>query len=156
LTTFEQRPACAIPGLLCENLSSILPLRWPAGVTAQRWNATTLDVRLAASPNPRVLMVSQMYRPGWRARLSDGRTVNGYRLFGGVTGFDLPPGVTSAQVYFHPTARLVFAAVSWATVLACLVLLVGIATFRWWPTRQAERRNVLLGRAKSRSTQRRA
>jgi hypothetical protein len=62
-------------------------------------------------------MVSQLYRPGWRAHLSDGRTVPGYRLFGAVTGFDLPPGTRSATIEFHPTARIAFAAVSWATLL---------------------------------------
>jgi hypothetical protein len=129
--TFDQRPDCAIPGLLCDNLSSIVPLRRPTGVTAQRWNGTTLDVRLAASREPRVLMVSQMYRPGWRAKLSDGRTIDGYRLFGGVTGFDIPPGVRSAEISFHPTGRIVFAALSWATVLLSAVFLIVAACFGW-------------------------
>jgi hypothetical protein len=131
LTRFDQRPDCAIPGLLCDNLSPIVPLRRPAGVTAQRWNGTTLDVGLAASPRPRVLMVSQMYRPGWRAKLSDGRTIAGYRLFGGVTGFDIPPGVRSAEISFHPTGRIVFAALSWAAVLLSAVFLIVAACFGW-------------------------
>jgi hypothetical protein len=135
LTTFEQRPDCAIPGLLCDDLSSIVPLRRPAGVTAQRWKGTTLDVRLAASSKPRVLMVSQMYRPGWHAKLSDGQTINGYRLFGAVTGFDIPPGVRHAEIAFRPTGRIAFAALSWATVLLSIVFLVGVTAARW-PSRR--------------------
>jgi uncharacterized membrane protein YfhO len=76
-------------------------------------------------------MVSQMYRPGWRAKLSDGRTIDGYRLLGGVTGFDIPGGVHSAKIYFHPTGRIVFAAMSWATVLLSIVFLVAAAAFGW-------------------------
>jgi hypothetical protein len=131
LDSFAQRPACRIPGLLCDDVSPILGLRSPGGVTAQRWSDRNLDVRLAASTRPRVLMVSQLYRPGWRAKLSDGRTVDGYRLFGAVTGFDIPPGVRSAQVYFHPTARIAFAALSWVTVLLSLVFLAGAAALGW-------------------------
>jgi hypothetical protein len=129
LGSFLQRPNCSIPGLLCDDLSSVVPLRQPGGVTAQRWNGTTLDVQLAASPKPRVLMVSQLYRPGWRAKLSDGRTIAGHQLLGGVTGFDIPRGVRSAKIYFHPTGR--FAAMSWATVLLSIVFLVGAWAFGW-------------------------
>jgi uncharacterized membrane protein YfhO len=74
-------------------------------------------------------MVSQLYRPGWRAKLSDGRTIAGHQLLGGVTGFDIPRGVRSAKIYFHPTGR--FAAMSWATVLLSIVFLVGAWAFGW-------------------------
>ena len=142
LTTFDPRPDCAIPGLLCDDLSSIVPLRRPSGVTTQRWNGTTLNVRLAASPKPRMLMVSQMYRPGWRAKLSDGRTLAGYRLFGGVTGFDIPPGVRSAEISFHPTGRIVFAALSWTVVLLSIVFLVCAAAFGWHSRRAPPERRA--------------
>ena len=122
------RAGCTIPGLLCDDLSPIVPLRRP-GVTGQEWRDTTLHVRLAPSARPAVLMVSQLYRPGWQARLSDGRTVSGYRLFGAVTGFDLPPGTRSVEIEFHPTARIAFAAVSWATLLIGLAFLGGSAAW---------------------------
>jgi uncharacterized membrane protein YfhO len=69
-------------------------------------------------------MLSQLYRPGWRARLSNGKTVSGYRLFGGFTGFDLPPGVTSARIDFAPTGRIALSALTWSTLLAALLALV--------------------------------
>jgi hypothetical protein len=129
LTSFAQRKACSIPGLLCDDLSAIPPLRRQR-VLSQRWSGTTLDVRLSPSSTPQVLMVSQLYRPGWQATLSDGRTISGYRLFGGVVGFDLPPGATTASIRFHPTSRIAFAALSWATVLGCVLFLAGAAVFR--------------------------
>lgn len=130
LEHFEQRPGCKIPGLLCDDLSPIVALR-RSGVTAQHWSGRKLEVRLAASSRSRVLLVSQMYRPGWQARLSNGRTVDGYRLFGAVTGFDIPAGVSSVEVHFHPAARIAFAAVSWVTVLLAVIFLAGTAALGW-------------------------
>jgi hypothetical protein len=130
LKSLDQRSDCDIPGLLCDDFSQVVPLRRPAGVTSQRWSGTTLDVRLAASPKARVLMVSQMYRPGWRAKLSNGQTVSGYQLLGGVTGFDIPPGVRSAEIHYHPTGRILFAGLSWAVVLLSSVFLIVVACLR--------------------------
>ncbi len=126
LDTLPASPGCELSGLLCDDFAAVRPLRRPAGVLRQEWHGTSLEASLAPSPSPGVLMVSQMYRPGWRARLSDGRTVNGYRLFGGLTGFDLPPGIRSAVVSFHPTARIVFASISWATVGLGLLFVIAV------------------------------
>jgi hypothetical protein len=129
--TFSKRAGCDIPGLLCDDLSPVLLLRRPGAITSQRWDGLTLDVRLAPMVRPGVLMVSQLYRPGWRARLSDGRTVDGYRLFGAVTAFDLPAGTRSARIYFHPTARILFAGLSWAVVLLGLAFVAVTAALGW-------------------------
>jgi hypothetical protein len=105
-------------------------LRAPRGVLGERWNGTDLSVQLAPARGPRVLMLSQLYRPGWQAQLSDGRTVGGYRLFGGFTGFDLPPGVDSATVSFEPTTRIVLTGVTWATVFIAMVAMLALALAR--------------------------
>ena len=123
------RAGCDIPGLLCDDLSPIVPLRQKGAVVGQEWHGTSLHVRLAPRSQPAVLMVSQLYRPGWRAHLSNGRTVSGHRLFGAVTGFDLPPGTRTAVIEFHPTARIAFATLSWVTLLLGLVFL-GAAAIR--------------------------
>jgi hypothetical protein len=130
LTHFTQRPGCGIQGLLCDDLAPVHTLR-RQGVVAARWHGTTLDVALTSSPETRVLMISQMYRPGWQARLSDGKTVVGYELFGSVTGFDIPPGATSARISFEPSARIAFAALSWAAVLASMLFLLVAGLRRW-------------------------
>jgi hypothetical protein len=128
--TLPPRAGCTNPGLLCADFSQVVALRRPDAVLAERWRGTSLEVRTRPSPGDSVLMLSQMFRPGWQARLSNGRTVDGYRLLGGLTGFDLPPGTTSAEISFRPAARMAFAALSWATILASLAFLVAVAVFR--------------------------
>ena len=75
-------------------------------------------------------MLSQLYRPGWRARLSDGRTVECYRLVDGFTGFDVPAGVDSARIGFDPTTRIVLTAVTWATLFFGILAIAGLALAR--------------------------
>src|SRR5206468_2019682 len=100
LDALPRAPGCSTPGLLCASFLDVDFLRVTAG-TQETWDGTDLHVRfLPKTPAPRVLMVSQLYRPGWEAELSDGKTVKGYRLFGGLTGFDLPGGVSSARITF--------------------------------------------------------
>ena len=126
IVSLPARQGCEAPGLLCADFSKVEALGHPQAVVAEKWHGTSLDVRLAPSPQPSVLMLSQLYRPGWKARLSDGTTVHGYRLLGGVTGFDLPPGVDSAEIVFRPTPRIVVAAISWATILLSLAAIAAI------------------------------
>jgi hypothetical protein len=75
-------------------------------------------------------MISQLYRPGWEARLSNGRTVSGYRLFGGFTGFDLPPNVDAARISYHPTIRIALTSLTWATILLGLLTMAAIPLAR--------------------------
>jgi hypothetical protein len=130
LGTLPLRPGCDTPGLLCEDFGPVARLRKPAAVNGQHWDGADLKVRLRPQSGPTVLMLSQLYRPGWRGTLSDGRTVNGYRLFGGFTGFDLPPGTRSATLSFEPTARIALTALSWFTIFASLVAIAAIALVR--------------------------
>jgi hypothetical protein len=117
LERLPPRPGCTEPGLLCADFSPVASLRVPGAIRGERWSGTTLDVDLAPSSARRVLMVSQLYRPGWRARLSNGNEVHGYRLLGGFTGFDIPAGASSARVSYRPTARIALTVLTWATLL---------------------------------------
>jgi hypothetical protein len=47
-----------------------------------------------------------------------------------VTGFDIPSGVRSAEIYYHPTGRILFTGISWAVVLLSGAFLVGGACLR--------------------------
>ena len=135
-----RRPGCSTPGLLCADFVPVARLRQSDGVQDEHWNGTDLDVRLAPSTSPRILMVSQLYRPGWQAELSNGRTVVGHRLFGGFTGFDLPPGVSSARVSFQPTARIVLTGITWATILVAVLAMGSFALICRSPWIKARRR----------------
>ena len=125
-----RRKGCSTPGLLCADFASVAGLRLPAGVRRQDWVGTDLSVKLARVARPRVLMISQLYRPGWEARLSNGRTVSGYRLFGGFTGFDLPPNVDAARISYQPTIRIALTSLTWATVLLGLLTMAAIPLAR--------------------------
>jgi hypothetical protein len=127
LGTMPARAGCSTPGLLCADFASVARLRIPTGVRNESWNGTDLSVKLAATGAPRVLMLSELYRPGWQAQLSDGRTVSGYRLIDGFTGFDLPPGVDSVRLSYQPTTRIVLTGITWATILVGLLAMAAIA-----------------------------
>jgi hypothetical protein len=124
--TLPLRAGCTTDGLMCADFSSVKKLGHDGAIASERWDGTTLHVRFAPGARPGVLMLSQLHRPGWQAHLSNGRTVNGYELFGGLTGFDLPAGVTSAEISFRPTARMALAYTAWAAILVSLGLLVAI------------------------------
>lgn len=125
-----RRKGCSTPGLLCADFASVAGLRLPGGVRHQDWVGTDLSVQLARVASPRVLMMSQLYRPGWEAGLSNGRTVSGYRLFGGFTGFDLPPNVGAARISYHPTTRTALTSLTWATIFFGLLAMAGIPLTR--------------------------
>jgi len=144
LQRLPRRAGCPESGLLCANFTAVKALRMAHEVRGERWKDVNLVVDLVPRSERRVLMVSQLYRPGWRAQLSNGHTVRGYRLLGGLTGFDLPPGTSSATVSFHPTDRIVLTAVTWVTVLLGLLFVVTAPLAR----RSAVRRSVYAARAR--------
>lgn len=125
--TLARRTGCDTPGLLCADFSPVARVRALGAVRGESWDGTDLTVRLRPVPARSVLMVSQLYRPGWEAALSDGKTVGGHRLFGGFTGFDLPAGVTSATITFTPTTRIVLTSFSWAATFFGLLVMAGAA-----------------------------
>ncbi len=125
-----RRNGCSTAGLLCADFASVASLRLSGGVRRESWDGTDLSVELASVARPRVLMISQLYRPGWEASLSNGRTVSGYRLFGGFTGFDLPPNVDSARISYEPTSRAALTGLTWATIFFGLLAMAGITLTR--------------------------
>ncbi len=77
-------------------------------------------------------MLSQLFRPGWRARFSNGQTEDGYQLLGGFTGFDLPPNTASTTLYFHPTARIALTLLTWITLGLTFLAIGGLAVAGPW------------------------
>jgi hypothetical protein len=130
LEALPRRRGCATAGLLCADFRPVARLRVPRAVQSEKWDGTDLAVKLRPAAEGRVLLLSQLYRPGWQAQLSDGRTVSGYRLVGGFTGFDLPPGVGSARISFEPTTRTVLTGLTWASIFFASLALVVLAFVR--------------------------
>jgi len=117
------RPGCATPGLMCADLRPLAALRRP-GVQRTAWHGADLAVELTPSSRSRLILLSQAYRPGWEATFGGG-AVSGHEIAGGLTAFDVPPGVTHMNVVFRPTGRIVAAIVSWTTLLAAIAVAVG-------------------------------
>ena len=118
LAELPRRAGCPTPGLLCADFASVQPLPVRTTIREERWDGTTLLVKLTPAARPRVLMLSQLYRPGWVADLSNGRSVEGHRLFGAFVGFDVPAGVHTTRIGFRPTVRIALTALSWFTIAA--------------------------------------
>ena len=121
--TLPALPGCTTPGLMCADFRALAALRRP-GVVRTRWHGADLAVDLTPSSQSRLLVLSQAYRPGWEATFG-GSSVSGHEIAGGLTAFELPPGVPHVTVQFRPTGRIAAAIVSWTTLLAALAAAVG-------------------------------
>jgi hypothetical protein len=130
LGTLPRRPGCDEPGLLCADFRRVVGLQEDARVGTSEWQGATLHATFASGTVPRTLLLSQIYRPGWQAKLSTGETVRGYRLLGGFTGFDLPPRATSAAISFKPTSRIILTSLTWVSILTAVLFLIGATAGR--------------------------
>jgi len=79
------------------------------------------------SPAASLLVVSQVFYPGWIARL-DGQDVTLYRVDGILQGVSVPPGVHQVELLFRP------ASFRWGLLISVLTLLMtGAILLRiWW------------------------
>ena len=49
-----------------------------------------------------LLVVTEAWAPGWRARLGDGTAVGAVRVAGSALGIPIPAGQTAATLYYRP------------------------------------------------------
>ncbi len=77
------------------------------------------------SSGPVVLVVSQMYYPGWKAAI-DGAEVPVIPVDYALTGFVVPPGTHNARLFFQPLNFRIGAAIS----LLSLVAIGGLGLIR--------------------------
>jgi hypothetical protein len=130
LGLLPRRNGCSTPGLLCADFSPVANLRQATGIQHENWIGTDLSVTFTPEPNPRVLMLTQLYRPGWQATLSNGHTIDGYSLFRGFTGFTIPARATTATISYQPTTRTALTILTWTTILLSLLAIPAIALSR--------------------------
>jgi uncharacterized membrane protein YfhO len=83
------------------------------------------EVRVAWSPveGPTVLVVAEMFRPGWIATSGD-RTLTARPVFGGLIGVPLPNGAAEVRLTYRPVVPRVAIVVSWLAVIAAIVMIV--------------------------------
>ena len=80
-----------------------------------------LVIRFAPdATNQRLLLVSEMYRPGWRA-LAPTRDLPVGELLSGLIGIDVPAGVSEVELRYRPTWLIASTLGAWTTVGVALV-----------------------------------
>jgi len=85
-----------------------------------RWN-NGYQIR-TDSAGPAVVVVSQMYYPGWKASV-DGLPARVYPVDVALTGFIVPSGVHEVQLYFRPNSFLVGLATS---ILSLAIIAIAV------------------------------
>jgi hypothetical protein len=131
LGPLPRRPGCDDPGILCSDFRPVARMLEDAHVRTSAWEGTTLRTTFRRADLPTTLLLSQIYRPGWRAKLPSGDTVGGHKIVGGFTGFDLPAGTSAATISFHPTSRIALTILTWATIFLAVLFLIGATAGRW-------------------------
>ncbi|WP_161656080.1 hypothetical protein [Alkalidesulfovibrio alkalitolerans] len=106
---------CGHDRLLCADASGLPAIK--TGDTRADFAAGGMDVRFAPASEPRLLVVTQMYRPGWRA---EGLREGGERVLlttsetlGTLTAVEIPAGVFAVSLRYLPVTPRLLTRVSW-------------------------------------------
>lgn len=118
----EPRPECQTSGLLCADVSPLASSRLAEPVHLAGADGRH---RLAVKPaeQDRVLVVSQLYRPGWRARSQEGRSLRLFPFAGTLLAIEVPPGVSAVQLTYLPKWRRALLLLGLVAALACVLIL---------------------------------
>ncbi len=116
-------PGCPNDGVLCTDLAPLVERRSTDRLLIEHQNGR-VDVRLFPADEPRLLVVSQMFRSDWVAS-ADGSPLTTVRVFGGLIGVRVPSGVSSVQLRYRPVMVMLATALAWCTLIAgCAALIV--------------------------------
>ena len=115
-------PGCNTDTLLCSDLAPLAGRRSTDRLRIAHRNGR-LDIRLFPADEPRLLVVSQMFRSDWVAS-ADGSPLTTVPAFGGLIGVRVPPGVSSVQLRYRPVAVMAATALAWVTLIAGFGVLI--------------------------------
>lgn len=121
-TTPPALPGCDLDGVLCLDLSAVHAASRDASVNVARRHGV-IDAVFEPAPEPRWLLVSEMYRRQWQARAGgDEATVRS--VFGGLIAVAVPPGATAVELRYRPLPLVAATWLSWialaVSAVACL------------------------------------
>jgi hypothetical protein len=119
---------CAHDRLLCLDLAPLASRRLP-GTVQVRGEHGSLDVQLAEAATPRLLVVTQMFRPEWQAS-ADGVSLTTVAVSGGLLGVRVPAGSTAVQLRYRPLGIMAATLLAWLTLIGGVVVL--LASARGW------------------------
>jgi hypothetical protein len=135
------RPACPNEAALCRDFSAMAALRLPDPVSVVAGNGRYM-ARVASSRESRLLFVSSLYRPEWKATSPAGELAV-TPVAGAFLGVVVPPGVESVSLSFEPTARILL---TWFSGLTLAGLLVTLGAMSW----RARQRTSRSGKSETR------
>ncbi len=123
----EQIPLVRLPGcsndlVLCTDLAPLAERRSTDGLLIRHRNGR-IDVRLFPADEPRLLVISQMFRLDWVAS-ADGSRLTTVPAFGGLIGVRVPPGIDSVQLRYRPVMVMAATALAWCTLIAGFAALI--------------------------------
>jgi len=121
------RPDCGNDRLLCRDFASLASHRL-ADVSAATVQDGRIDVELVDASEPKLLVLSQMFRPDWVVT-GAGEGVSTLPAFGALLAVHIPPHVTAVHLRYRPIGLIVTTVVAWGALLGGGMALV-IATYR--------------------------
>jgi hypothetical protein len=113
---------CENDRFLCRDLASLAQHAVARGVQVRR-EPGAIDVTWPRTSEPRILVLTEMYRPAWKAT-SGGRNLATRQMYRALLGVPLPPGTTSVRLQYMPAAQAWATAVSVFVVTSCFVYCV--------------------------------
>jgi hypothetical protein len=117
------RDGCDNQRLLCRDFSPLVRRRSSDDLQVTNRDGR-IDIQLSSRADaPRLLVVSQMFRPDWVAT-ADGLRLVPLSVFGGLLGVRVPPGITSVRLRYWPVAVVRATALAWCVLLGGVSLLV--------------------------------
>lgn len=115
-------PGCPNDSVLCTDLAPLAERRSTDRLLIDHRNGR-IDVRLFQADEPRLLVVSQMFRSDWVAS-ADGSSLTTLPVFGGLIGVRVPPGVSSVQLQYRPVMVMLATALAWCTLITGFAALI--------------------------------
>ena len=115
-------PGCSNDRVLCTDLAPLAARRSTDGLLIRHRNGR-LDVRLFPADEPRLLVISQMFRLDWAAS-ADGSSLTTVPAFGGLIGVRIPPGISSVQLRYRPVMLMLATVLAWCTLIAGFAALI--------------------------------
>jgi hypothetical protein len=117
-------PGCENDRLLCRDLSPLAALRIDGDPVVTQ-TAGTIDVAMVAATEPRLLVVTQMFRPDWVAT-ARGQQLRTRPIADGLLGVEIPGGIEAVRLRYQPSALVAATVTAWLTLAGALVALLAL------------------------------
>jgi hypothetical protein len=130
-TELPAYPGCSHTRLTCRDFAAMAGLRRATDGLLVRRREGRFDIRMIPAGEPRLLVVSQMFRPDWMAT-GDGQPLTATSVFGGLIGVRVPPNVTSIALRYRPWTVMIATVTAWFAIAASVTASAVMA----WSTRR--------------------